>query len=136
MKKKVNSTTGRLLIMTMVIGSAVLAFIILFVIGRGGAIAGEGIGAVINELLEIYLPLIAFMTAFYFGQTRILSNDDKTSLETFVFSVLTIGLWVFCPPILIYFGEAIEDVLNTIHLLKPYGETIAAAGVAFYFAKS
>jgi len=26
--------------------------------------------------------------------------------------------------------------VETINLLKPYGETVAAAGIAYYFAKS
>lgn len=136
MNRDITSSKGRWSLMLIVLGSAVLSFVVLFVIGRGGAIAGEAARATVKELLEIYLPLIAMMAAFYFGQSKAQTNEHKTSIEIFTFAILTVGLWVLCPPILIYFGEAIEDVIETINILKPYGETIAAAAIAYYFAKS
>lgn len=136
MIKDIASSKGRWSLMLMVLGSTVLSFLVLFIVGRGGAIAGEAVRATINELIEIYLPLIAMIAAFYFGQAKLISTESKTSIEIFTFAILTVGLWVLCPPILMLFGGTIEDILETINLLKPYGETVAAVGVAYYFAKS
>ena len=136
MNKNITSSRGRWSLMLLVLSSAVLSFAVLFFIGRGGAIAGEAARATIKELLEIYLPLIAMMSAFYFGQAQLQSSEGKTSIEIFAFAIITVGLWVLCPPVLMMFGEAIEDIIETIDLLKPYGETIAAAAIAYYFAKS
>lgn len=136
MTKKIASSQGRWLLMLMVIGAAVISFAVLFFIGRGGAIAAETSKTTTKELLEIYLPLIAIMSAFYFGQDQPQFGEGKTSIEVFSFSLLTVGLWVFCPPVLMYFGGAIEDILETLSLLKPYGETVSAAAIAYFFAKS
>ena len=75
------------------------------------------------------------MAAFYFGQFDKSSQDSKTSLEVFLFTAIVVGLWVIVPPLFIAFG-IIEEVFATINILKPYGSSVAAAGVAFYFAKS
>jgi len=94
----VTSSKGRWSLMLLVLGSAVLSFLVLFIVGRGGAIAGEATRDTINELLEIYLPLIAMMAAFYFGQSKTQTSESKTSIEIFTFVTLTVGLWALCPP--------------------------------------
>ena len=136
MNQNVSSQKGRWILMIVILGSFIASFLILFIVGRHGRIAAEGIYATIKELIGIYLPLIAMMTAFYFGQQRAGLQTNSTTIETFVFSVLTVSAWVLIPPIFILFGGAIESIFDTINLLKPYGDTVAAAGVAFYFART
>ena len=123
--------------MALVVLSGVISFLALYYIGYGGAISEEGSKQAIKQLLAIYLPLITMMAAFYFGEPAQPGNQEKeTPLESFLFSFVVVALWMFCPPLFVIFGVTIESTLRTIDSFLIYGETIAASGVAYYFARS
>ncbi|QQO53877.1 MAG: hypothetical protein N838_11430 [Thiohalocapsa sp. PB-PSB1] len=136
MTTSVKPQQGRLILMIIVVGSALGAFLALAYAGRDGGIIWDTVKSVMNDLLGIYLPLIAMMSAFYFGEAKPLPERASEPVQTFLFTLITAGVWVLLPPVLILFGGAIEGVQETLTLLKPYGETIAAAGIGYYFARS
>ncbi len=136
MNYKIQSIKGRLSLMLVVLISAILSFLTLLITGKIREIQSEAIMQAIKVLIEIYLPLITMMAAFYFGQNIPRSEKNQTSIEIFIFAIITVGIWVVSPIVLFILGGTIDNIIGIISLLKPYGETVAVAGVAYYFAKS
>jgi hypothetical protein len=89
-----------------------------------------------RSLLDMYLPPVALMCAFYFGEKGTTDAKDRaTSFESLLFSMIITGIWVVTPPFLIYFCQTVEMAMRSLDALKIYGQTTALAAVAFYFAR-
>ena len=114
----------------------IFSFVILAWVGRGGAISYEAAEPAIKKLLAHYVPLLAILAGFYFSERAIDARENQTSLETFVFAVIVVGLWVLIPPLLIAFSTTIEAALRFLDSVGVFGTSLGSACLAFYFSKS
>ena len=129
MKNRIRKSIGRWVIWISTIGSGLLSIIILLYVGRGGRIHNDMINFGIVKILEIYLPIIAIMTAFYFVGSRNgkANTSQYVSIEVFTFSVVISSLWIFLPPLMITFIIPIEHSFNLLQQFEKYGQTAAIA---------
>jgi hypothetical protein len=134
---QVRTSIGRWTIMGIVSLAAVSSYLLLWYVGRGGAVSEAVRNPAMRSLVSIYLPLIAIMGAFYFGEEVGDGCIDRvTSRESYFFSLFVISLWTLAPPLFIFFSETVEMAFRAIDTVGAFGQTAAAGAVAFYFAKS
>ena len=137
LSKQPQATTGRWILMFLVLGSAFLSHTILFYEGRSGRIHPEGVQSIIRTFLDVYFPLLAVMTAFYFAETPAERRAKKAvDLQVLFFATVVTGLWAFTPVALIIFVPTIERVQLLLGVLEPFGQTAALAAVVFFFGKA
>lgn len=131
------TATGRWILMLLILASALLAHALLFFVSRGGRIHTEGVQSTVRALLDVYLPLLAIMAAFYFAETATARGRDQTvDLQILVFSVVVTAVWALAPVALLVFVPTVERMQEMLRTLEPFGQTAALAAVAFFFGKS
>jgi hypothetical protein len=130
------SRAGRLWLMAVVVVFLVGAIACLFWIGRGEAIRSEMKTAALIDLLGFYMPLLSLMAAFYFGGRQPDRDDKASPLDTFVVALVFTSLWTLVPMFLLLFGGTIEDILETLKKMKPFGDTLALAAIGYYFSNN
>lgn len=136
MSRTVNRSVGRWLLMFLVLGGAILTMVVLFYKGAGGAIHNDAKATAFKQLIEIYLPLVTIMGAFFFSEPRSRrAKASDPSLQTLVFAAVLTASWTITPPALLYFTDYIEDFFQYLESVKLLGEAVAAGAVSFYFAK-
>jgi hypothetical protein len=84
-------------------------------------------------LLSVYVPLVAVMAGFYFGEKRL--GRGTTPVEPFIFALAVTILWVLPPPVILLFTKRPMGYLDQLIPLKVWGDSITALAVAFYFGK-
>jgi len=135
----ISVATGRGLLMTVVLSNFLLSVGLVFYVGGGGAVHREGIMLALEELLEIYLPLLAIMGAFYFADYRSDEDSPRASLvQPFIFSLIIVSVWAFAPPLLLALTVwPIEDIFSFLNsdAVGILGKTIAAGAVTYYFSR-
>ncbi|MEX2344748.1 MAG: hypothetical protein WD604_03985 [Balneolaceae bacterium] len=136
--KIISTRIGRLSIMSLILFSALISVIILFIEGSGGAISQHNKILALQNLVKFYLPLFAIMGAFYFAEKNhhLQKIERETSFEVFLFSFLAVLIWVIVPPSSIAFSESIQSSFVYIDSFRGYGDAIGLAAITFYFSKS
>lgn len=136
MTRRVPTDMGRLFLMGIVMSGLILSLASLFWMSREGGIISEIRNYAIVELLKIYLPLLSLIAAFYFGEKK---NDKQivktTPLDAFIFVLVITSMWSMAPMLLLWLGGPIEEVLEVMKNIKPFGDVIVLAGIGFYFSK-
>lgn len=132
----IHSLIGRRTILALILVGFVLSFAILWWVGRGGAISFQAASPAIKKLLEHYVPLLAILAGFYFSERAATDEGNKTSVETFAFALVLVGIWVLGPPVLIAVSETIEASMRLLESVAVIGTSLASACLAFYFSKS
>lgn len=129
---------GRVALMLAVLLSFLASIGLLFFISRGGAVHVSGITFALKELLEIYLPLLAIMAAFYFAEHAAEApTTTSSSLESFVFAFSVTAVWIFAPPCLLALTQwPIEDIFAFLNddAVGLFGQTLAVGAVTYYFS--
>lgn len=130
------SQVGRRIILVLILLGFIFSFMILWWVGRGGAISSETSSSAIKLLIGHYLPLLAILGGFYFSERAVVDQGSDTSIETVAFALIIVGLWVLGPPILIAISQTIEGAMRLLDAGAVIGTSLVSACLAFYFSKS
>jgi uncharacterized integral membrane protein len=130
------SLIGRRIILVLMLSGFILSFIVLWWIGRNGAISFEAAAPAIKVLMQHYLPLLAILGGFYFSERAFVDQGGDTSIETVAFALVVVGIWVLGPPILIAISQTIEGAMRLLDSGAIIGTSLVSACLAFYFSKS
>jgi len=133
MRRTIPRAAGRWTLMLLVMGSALLSAAVLS--GMYAELNPSEQTDSVDALMTIYLPLVGVMGGFYLAEVHVDLRQGGTSIETFAFAFLVVSVWVLAPPILLMRNFYIEDTLKLLKALRPWGDTIAALAVAYYFSK-
>ena len=107
----INSTSGRRLLFGLILTGFMSAFLILWLVSRGGAATFESVAPVISKLLSHYVPLLALLAGFYFSERESLDQGQATSVEALVLAALLTGSWAFAPPILLFASDTLQAAI-------------------------
>lgn len=133
------ANVGRAIFMALVTSSFVLSIIIIFYEARSGGIHSQGVKFAIQQTLEIYLPILAIMGAFYFsGQEEDVEGNIKSPLQSFLFSFIVVATWVSFNPMLLLFSDwSIESIYSFLNddSIGILGKTVAAGSITYYFSR-
>jgi len=132
----IRSVVGRRCLLAVLLIGFVLSFAFLAWVGRGGAISFQAAVPAIKKLLEHYVPLLAILAGFYFSERVATDVGQETSVETFVFATVVVGIWALAPPILIATSDTIEAAIRILETLGVIGTSLTSAALVFYFSKS
>lgn len=130
------SLVGRRSILSLILVGFLIAFAVLWWVGHGGAISYQTAAPAIKRLLEHYIPMLAILAGFYFSERATLDEGHQTSLESFVFAVMIVAVWVFAPPILIAASDTVEGSMRLLESITGVGTSLTSACLVFYFSKS
>jgi hypothetical protein len=134
MARQIHRATSRWIMFSLLFSGMALSFGLLYWRARGGGIHEDSVAIARTLLLELYFPLLGIIAGFYFSQESISEVDDRVSLEAFTFITLLVGLWVIAPIAMLIFFH-IEDTIANIEAYRVHWQTLAAAAIAFLFAK-
>lgn len=130
---------GRAALMATALGGFVVSLTVLFYVARDGAVHPDGVKYGVKQVLEIYLPVLAIMGAFYFtGVGDGADAEHRSSTQSFVFAYVVSAVWLVAPPLLLGLTtwpvEGIFEFLNddSVGIL---GKTLAAGAVTYYFSR-
>jgi hypothetical protein len=116
----------------------VSALIALWFIARGDAILVPGRLEVLKYLGDFYGPLLGVLAAFWLAERRPgnshLAQVPGTGGVKFAAAFLT--FWVFAPAVILATSDTYVTALKVLDTAKVPLQPIAAAAVAFAFAKS
>lgn len=132
----IRSLVGRRALLAVLLIGFVLSFAFLAWVGRGGAISFQAAGPAIKKLLEHYVPLLAILAGFYFSERAVTDEGQKTSVETFMFASVVVGIWALAAPVLIAVSDTIEAAMRILETLAVIGTSLTSASLVFYFSKS
>ena len=135
-KKKISADKGRSILMLIIIGSAILAHLILIYESRDGRIHPEGIKSTIHCFLGLYLPLIAAMSVFYFTEKKNNKGKRFVNLQTFIFALIVTTAWVLLPILFLISGFTVEKIQDLLQAFRPFGDTVAVVAVVFFFLQT
>src|SRR5437588_1670846 len=98
MSREVSRSSGRLILFLVMTFGFLSSLGVLWFRGEGGAISWSLLLDAGNQLLAIYAPSLAIMTAFYFaGRRGAVAGTVNCPLRTLVAAVVFIGLFAFLP---------------------------------------
>lgn len=126
----------RQVIAWIVLSAVMLTIIVFFSIARGGAISQEVAFPAANKLLNIYGPILAILTGFYFSNSKTTMAKKTASKESFFLALFFVGILVFTPPIIIGASETIESAMRVVDFFSGICTSISSACLMFFFSKS
>jgi hypothetical protein len=128
------SSIGRSVLLGCVLSLAVITVVALLYAGRGGAIGAENMGAVGQQLADMYLPLLGIMAGFYFSEKAAASGDY--AVGGLLFALFVLGIWLVIPLLLLLIPQfTVEDIIGYLRGAGPYGEALVAGTLTFYFSR-
>ena len=129
--------TGRRTLLAVVVLGFATAFLVLVVIGRGGAVSAETFRDVSARLLKLYVPLLGLVASFYFSEHGLRSRRGKaTNVETFLLATGLAGAWCLLPGVLIAATDTVENAVRLLDTFEIFGSTMAVSALGFYFSKT
>jgi hypothetical protein len=136
MSGPVSSKVGRRTLLAIVLFSMVSAFLTLFVIGRGGAINQQNMATAIHQLLQLYLPPLGIIAAFYFAERSENGAHQSTTVDKLAFAVIIVAGWVLVPPLALAASPTYMAAFRLIDAFAPFGNALGSGAIAYYFSKS
>lgn len=114
----------------------VASFVVLYTVGRKGAICQCNMTAAIKYILNFYLPALGTLLGFYLSEDRRSGKDtDYTTTERFLFVLALVIAWVSIPPGVLYLTPYIEDSLKRLDAFG-YFSFFPTTALTFYFSKT
>jgi hypothetical protein len=130
--------TARGYVTTAIWVGGVLSIITLGVIARGDAILLEGKLTVLRYLADYYVPLLGVVAAFWLAEKG--ADNAPHALPPRAggirFAAMFLTVWALVPSGLLATSDTYATALKVLDIAKLALQPIAAASVAFTFAKS
>jgi hypothetical protein len=122
----------RLTLAWIVVGTGLGTILGLLFMSRGGAISHENQMKGLEALISVYLPLFALIIAFHFGKA---GDEEHRSTAPFSLALTLVAFWCLAPAIVFVSAQVIEDSLETLSTLRPFGDGIVLGVLGYYFGR-